>query len=173
MGAGGTSQNNQTKSNQLINDRKKSITEQVEGGNSQRSSKNRKNGGSLAQSKTNINQGESSASKQKAAVNNSAQDKNSRADILKQFQFGGIVVEESSFRMDQRIVSLEEKKSGEATSQLTSTADMLKKKIERGIYERYMHEAQLAKKLIINPRMMVSHRKNPIEVTYEVLEVIG
>jgi hypothetical protein len=50
---------------------------------------------------------------------------------------------------------------------------MLKKKIERGIYERYMHEAQLAKKLIINPRMMVSHRKNPIEVTYEVLEVIG
>jgi calcium-dependent protein kinase len=27
--------------------------------------------------------------------------------------------------------------------------------------------------LIINPRMMVSHRKNPIEVTYEVLEVIG
>ena len=75
--------------------------------------------------------------------------------------------------MDQRIVSLEEKKSGEATSQLTSTADMLKKKIERGIYERYMHEAQLAKKLIINPRMMVSHRKNPIEVTYEVLEVIG
>jgi calcium-dependent protein kinase len=50
---------------------------------------------------------------------------------------------------------------------------MLKKKIERGIYERYMHEAQLAKKLIINPIMMVSHRKNPIEVTYEVLEVIG
>lgn len=75
--------------------------------------------------------------------------------------------------MDQRVVPVEEKKSGSMPSGLTSTADMLKKKIERGIYERYMHEAQLAKKLIINPRMMVSHRKNPIEVTYEVLEVIG
>jgi hypothetical protein len=26
----------------------------------------------------------------------------SRADMLKEFQFGGIVVEESSFRLDQR-----------------------------------------------------------------------
>lgn len=47
------------------------------------------------------------------------------------------------------------------------------KKMEKGIFEKYTKQAMQSKKLIINPRMMVSHRLNPIEVSYEILEVIG
>jgi hypothetical protein len=41
--------------------------------------------------------------------------------------------------MDQRITPIEDSKNGaEVPSAMISTADMLKKKIERGIFERYM-----------------------------------
>ena len=46
--------------------------------------------------------------------------------------------------------------------------------IEKNILQRYMDQAQHYKlNIVINPRMMVSHRRNPIEVNYEILEVIG
>jgi calcium-dependent protein kinase len=46
--------------------------------------------------------------------------------------------------------------------------------MEKTILQRYMEIVQQQKlRLVINPRMLVSHRRNPIEVNYEVLEVIG
>jgi serine/threonine protein kinase len=48
------------------------------------------------------------------------------------------------------------------------------KLIEMRIYKTIMDElAKKTFKISINPRMMATSRKNPIEVNYEVLEVIG
>ena len=46
--------------------------------------------------------------------------------------------------------------------------------MERKLYNMYIEEMKQKKFTIsINPRMLVSERKNPIEKNYEVLEVIG
>lgn len=46
--------------------------------------------------------------------------------------------------------------------------------IEKRLYSKYVEEVEKRKlNIVINPRMLVSERRNPIEKNYEVLEVIG
>jgi calcium-dependent protein kinase len=79
------------------------------------------------------------------------------------------VVEESSFRLDQR-KDQEAQKPQNSSSQANKIIGL----IEKNILQRYMDQVQQYKlNIVINPRMLVSHRRNPIEVNYEVLEVIG
>lgn len=66
-----------------------------------------------------------------------AQAKASRADMLKEFQFGGIVVEESSFRLDQR----KENHEGVVKPQGSSVqASKLMSLMEKNILQRYMDQ---------------------------------
>lgn len=79
------------------------------------------------------------------------------------------MVEESSFRLDQR-KDQEAQKPQNSSSQANKIIGL----IEKNILQRYMDQVQQYKlNIVINPRMLVSHRRNPIEVNYEVLEVIG
>ena len=78
-------------------------------------------------------------------------------------------MEESSFRLDQR-KDQEALKPHNSSSQASKIISL----IEKNILQRYMDQVQQYKlNIVINPRMLVSHRRNPIEVNYEVLEVIG
>ncbi len=46
--------------------------------------------------------------------------------------------------------------------------------MEKKLYSKYMDQVSKARlNIVINPRMLVSERKNPIEINYEILEIIG
>ena len=46
--------------------------------------------------------------------------------------------------------------------------------IEKKFYQTIMDEVQKkGVNIVINPRMLVSERRNPIEANYEILELIG
>jgi calcium-dependent protein kinase len=46
--------------------------------------------------------------------------------------------------------------------------------MEKKLYTKYAEQLEKSRlNIVINPRMMVSERRNPIEINYEILEIIG
>lgn len=55
-----------------------------------------------------------------------------------------------------------------------SDVNPIMRAMEKKLYNMVIEEQKAKRfKISINPRMLVTERKNPIEINYEILEVIG